>query len=456
MIDNLAKEIAARIGKSKVTTAPEDLVCYSYDCSMYSGKPDIVVRVESKTDVIHVLKIASQKQVPVIARGAATSNCGAVIPTNGGIILDMLGMSKIIEIDMDNFIAVCEPGVITAHLQAEVEKRGLFYPPDPQGLSMSTIGGNVATGAGGPRAIKYGTTRDYILGLETVLADGEVLKTGGKVVKDVSGYNLTQLLIGSEGTLGVFTEIILKLIPLPETKRTLLCIFNTLEDASVAVTEILHHKVIPSMMELLDKTSTQLIQMYMDAGYPTDAEAILLIEVDGSNEDVEDQVVIVKKVCESCKARSIKIARTKEEEEAIWAGRKAGFAALSAYKPVVIPEDATVPRNLLPEMMRKVQDIAKKYDVLLPTFGHAGDGNVHPHICINPRHADELDKVNKIKEEIYREALNLGGTITGEHGVGIVKKELAKKQHSKRSLTIMTAIKKAFDPNNILNPGKAF
>lgn len=456
MSSRIAKEIASSIGKDKVSTSPEDLACYAYDCSMYAGKPDMVVTVESKEDVVKVLQIANRWKIPVIPRGGATSNCGAVVPVEGGIVLDMLKMNRIIEIDTENFVAVCEPGVVTADLQAEVEKRGLFYPPDPQGLNMSTIGGNVATGAGGPRAIKYGTTKDYVLGLEVVLADGEVLRTGGKYVKDVSGYNLNQLFVGSEGTLGVFTEIILRLIPLPEARQTLLAVFDTVEDASIAVTTILHHKVVPAMMELLDRASVELIQRYMDAGYPTDAEALLLIEVDGSRREVPEQAEMVKRICESCRARSVKVARTKEEEEALWAGRKAGFAALTAYQPMVIPEDATVPRSLLPEMVRRIQQIARKYDVLLPTFGHAGDGNVHPHICIDPRQPGEVEKAERIKEEIYREALQLGGTITGEHGVGIVKKKLAAQQHSRRALELMAGIKKVFDPNNILNPGKAF
>lgn len=455
-IQELAKRIGHNIGRNKVFTAPEDLACYSYDCSMYSNKPAVVVRVESKSDVINVLKIANREKVPVTARAAATSNCAAVIPSTDGIVLDMLGMNRILEIDTENLIAVCEPGVVTGVLQSEVEKLGLFYPPDPQAAYASTIGGNVATGAGGPHAVKYGTTGDYVLGLETVLADGDVIKTGGKTVKDVSGYDLNKLLVGSEGTLGIFTEITLKLLPLPEAKKTLLSVFNTLEDAALAVTEILHHKIVPAMLELLDKTSIQLIQRYMDAGYPTDAEAIVLIEVDGSKTDVEKQEVTVKEICESCQARTVKMARTKEEEDAIWAGRKSGFAALSAYKPLVIPEDSTVPRNRLPEMIRRIEAIAKKYNVLLPTFGHAGDGNAHPHICINPRNAEEVEMAKKIKEEIYREALNLGGTISGEHGIGLAKKHLMKMQHGERKLAIMEGIKRVFDPNNILNPGKSF
>ncbi|MFZ5644692.1 MAG: FAD-binding oxidoreductase [Bacillota bacterium] len=454
--DEAAREIAGAIGKRKVTTAVEDLVCYSYDVSTYVKKPDIAVMVETREDVSAVLKIAEREGIPVVSRGSATNNCGGSVPTQGGIVLDLVAMNKILEIDTDNFIAVCQPGVITAVLQSQVEKLGLFYPPDPQGLNMSTLGGNVALDAGGPRAVKYGVTRNYVLGLETVLAGGEIIKTGGRTVKDVSGYNLTQLLVGSEGTLGVFTEIILRLIPLPEAKRTLLCVFDDLDDAAVAVTRILNSKIVPSMLELLDQPSAGLIQSYMNAGYPTDAEAILLIEVDGSREDVDSQIIKVEGICSRSGARETRVAQTAEEESAIWAGRKSGFAALSAYKPAILPEDCTVPRSLLPEMMRRVQAIARKYDVILPVFGHAGDGNAHPHICYDPRNPAEAENVKKIKDEIYHEALSLGGTLSGEHGIGIVKKHLIRHQHGERNLKLMAGIKQAFDPRNILNPGKGF
>lgn len=454
--DRIAKLIGTAIGKDKVSTAPEDLTCYACDVSTYVRRPDIVVMAENREDVIHVLRIADQEKIPVIPRGAATNNCGATVPIKGGIVLNMVAMNNIIEIDKENLLVVCEPGVITTALQKAVEKVGLFYPPDPQAMDMSTIGGNVACDAGGPRAVKYGVTRNYVLGLETVLAGGRVLKTGGKTVKDVSGYNLTQLLVGSEGTLGTFTRIILKLVPLPEAKRTMICAFNELEDAAIAVTRVLDHKIVPSMLELLDKSSARLIQQYMDAGYPTDAEAILLVEVDGSKNDVDGQITLVEEIFRQCRARDMKVAQTAEEEVAIWAGRKSGFAALSAYKPVVLPEDCTVPRNLLPEMMRKVQGIEKKYGMILPVFGHAGDGNAHPHICYDPRNPEEAAKVEKINDEIYQEALALGGTISGEHGIGIVKKHLMKLQHQEINLQLMAGIKDLFDPNHILNPGKAF
>ncbi|HHW41403.1 MAG TPA: FAD-binding protein [Syntrophomonadaceae bacterium] len=454
--EQVARELANSIGRNKVTTALEDLVCYSYDVSIYNHKPDIVVRAETKEDVINVMKIANRERIPVVPRGAATNNCGATVPINGGIVIDLVSMNKIREIDTENLIAVCEPGVILSDLKAEVAKVGLFYPPDPQGMDMCTIGGTIATDAGGPQAVKYGVTRNYVLGLETVLPTGELIKTGGKTMKDVSGYNLTQLLIGSEGTLGVFTEVTLRLLPMPEAKRTMMCVFNNLKDASVAVTRILNNKVIPSMLELLDKTSAQLIQKYMDVGYPTDAEAIVLIEVDGSKSEVDSQIIKVKEICCSCGAREIRLANTPEEAEAIWAGRKSGFAALAAYKPVVLPEDCTVPRNKLPEMMDKIQDIAKKYGVLIPTFGHVGDGNAHPHICYDPRNPDETESVKKIEDEIYMAALALGGTVSGEHGIGITKKRLMPLQHKESNLRLMAGIKKVFDPNNILNPGKAF
>lgn len=455
-IEFIAKEIAKVVGSDKVLTAPEDLICYSYDTSTYTKKPEIVVIAESKEDVAHVLKIANREKISVVPRGGATNNCGGTIPLNGGIVLDLVGMNKILEIDVENLIAVCQPGVITADLKAEVGKFGLFFPPDPQSMDMSTLGGNVALDAGGPQAVKYGVTRNYVLGLETVLPTGDIIRTGGKTIKDVSGYNLTQLLVGSEGTLGVFTEITLKLIPLPEAKRTLLCVFDDLGDAAVAVTKILNNKVVPSMLELLDKASIQLIQNYMDAGYPTDAETILLIEVDGSASEVNDQIIRVKDICTSCKAREVRVARNTEEEVAIWAGRKSGFAALAAYKPVVLPEDCTVPRSKLPEMMRRVQVIASKYDVLIPTFGHAGDGNAHPHICYDPRNPQEVEKAKLIKDEIYQQAISLGGTLTGEHGIGIVKKHLTPLQHAESNLKLMAGIKQLFDPNNILNPGKGF
>jgi glycolate oxidase len=304
--------------------------------------------------------------------------------------------------------------------------------------------------------VKYGVTRNYVLGLETVLAGGEVLRSGGKNTKDVSGYNLTQLLVGSEGTLGIFTEIILKLLPLPEAKRTMVCAFDDLADASRTVARIIDHKIVPSMLELLDKISVELIQRYMDSGYPIDAEGVLLIEVDGSAVDVEKQINTVSSLCRECNARDIKVAATGAEAETIWAGRRSGFAALSAYRPVVLPEDAVVPRSRLPEMVAMVQAIAKKYDMLLPSFGHAGDGNVHPHIVYDPRNEAEATKVPLIKEEIYHAAISLGGSLSGEHGVGIVKKHLTPLQHSELALRVMQGVKTVFDPDNILNPGKAF
>jgi glycolate oxidase len=456
MKDGLVKELIKLIGKEKVLSRLEELSCYSYDVSTYQHIPDAVVTADCREDVVKVLQTAARRRIPVVPRGSATNNCGATIPLHGGIVLDTLSMNRILEIDRENLTATCEPGVITVHLQNAVEAEGLFYPPDPQGLDMSSIGGNIAMDSGGPRAVKYGVTRNYVLGLETVLANGQVLRTGGKTTKDVSGYNLTQLLVGSEGTLGVFTEITLKLLPLPEAKRTLICAFDDLSDASRTVTRIIDHKIVPSMLELLDRSSVELIQRYMDAGYPTDADGVLLIEVDGSASDVDQQIEIVSRLCRECRAHSIKIASGAAEAESIWAGRRSGFAALSAYKPVVLPEDAVVPRNRLPEMVDMVQAIAERYGLLLPSFGHAGDGNVHPHICYDPRDEAEAAKVPLIKDEIYRAAVSLGGSITGEHGVGITKKHLTYLQHSELALQMMQGIKSVFDPHNLLNPGKAF
>ena len=456
MVNNIAREIIDAIGKSKVLTGKEELACYSYDCSTYRHDPDLVVLAETTADVAAILKIANERKVPVLPRGSATNMCGATVPVNGGVVLDILSMNKILEIDKENLTVTCQPGVITVDLQTAVEKEGLFYPPDPQGLNMSTIGGNLALDAGGPRAVKYGVTRNYVLGLETVLAGGQVLRTGGKTTKDVSGYNLTQLLVGSEGTLGIFTEMTLKLIPKPEAKRTLVCAFDNLQDASRTVTKIIDHKIVPSMLELLDRTSVNLIQSYVDSGYPTDAAGVLLIEVDGSSAEADKQITLISDLCKECNAREIKVAQTPEEAEAIWGGRRSGFAALSAYRPTVIAEDAVVPRDCLPEMVARIQAIAEKYGMLLPTFGHAGDGNVHPHICFDPRNLEEAAKVPHIKDEIYHAALSLGGSISGEHGIGIAKKHLMHLQHNELNLVMMRGIKSVFDINNILNPGKAF
>lgn len=453
---DLVKELEKTLGAEKVLSRTEDLSCYSYDVSTYQHLPDVVVTAHCRDDVVKVMEIAARRKVPVVSRGSATNMCGATIPLHGGIVLDILSMNRILEIDRENLTVTCQPGVITLDLQTAVEAEGLFYPPDPQSLNMSTIGGNVALDSGGPRAVKYGVTRNYVLGLETILANGKVLRSGGKTTKDVSGYNLTQLLVGSEGTLGVFTEIILRLLPLPEAKRTLICAFDDLADTSHTVTKIIDHKIVPSMLELLDKISIELIQRYMDAGYPTDAEGLLLIEVDGSLSDVDQQIDTISKLSHECNARDIKIASTPAEAEAIWAGRRSAFAALSAYKPVVVPEDAVVPRNRLPEMVARVQSIAEEYGVLLPTFGHAGDGNVHPNICYDPRNEVETAKVPLIKDKIYQAAISLGGSITGEHGVGIAKKHLFGLQHSELALQMMQGIKTVFDPHNILNPGKAF
>ncbi len=455
MTSSMIGEIINAIGKDKVLTEKEELACYSYDCSTYKHEPELVVLAHSTADIVAVMKTAHKGKVPVVPRGSATNLCGATVPLKGGIVLDILSMNKIIEIDRENLTVTCQPGVITADLQNAVEKEGLFFPPDPQAMNMSTIGGNVAQDAGGPRGVKYGVMHNYVLGLETVLADGSVLRTGGKTTKDVSGYNLTQILVGSEGALGIFTEVTLKLIPKPEAKRTLVCAFDNLHDASRTVTKIIDHKIVPSMLELLDKTSVNLIQSYVDSGYPTDAAGVLLIEVDGSPSEVDKQIILVSELCKECNAREIKVAQTTEEADAIWVGRRSGFAALSAYKPTVVAEDAVVPRDRLPEMVAKIQEIADKYGMLLPTFGHAGDGNVHPHICFDPRDEKETAKVPFIKDEIYHAALSLGGSISGEHGIGIAKKHLVPLQHSELNLGIMRGIKAVFDPDNILNPGKA-
>jgi glycolate oxidase len=450
------KELEKKLGTEKILTSKEDLVCYSYDATSYSHLPDVIAIVNNAKEVSEVMKIASKYKVPVIPRGGGTNLCGGTIPVKGGIILDLAKMDKILEIDTENLAAVCQPGVITAELHKAVEKVGLFYPPDPQSMAMSTIGGNVASNAGGPRCFKYGVTRDYLLGLEVVLANGKVIRTGGKTIKNVSGYDLTRLFAGSEGTLGVITEITVRLIPLPEAKRTALVIFDNLDQAALAISGIVKKKIVPTTLELMDQETMQLIEKSKPVGLPTDADAAILVEVDGNKRDVDEQIVQVADVCRQFGARDVKIAETLEEATKLWAGRKSAFGVMALSAPTVFTEDATVPRSFLAPMIRDIKNIAKKYNLKMPILGHTGDGNLHPIICFDERNKEELEKVEKAIDEIFQLAIKYGGTLSGEHGIGIAKQKYIPWEFGEDGLSVLQSIKDALDPQNILNPGKVF
>lgn len=444
------------VGKQYVLTTKEDLVCYSYDSTHLTHLPEVVVEPENAKEIAAIMKLANDMKIPVVPRGGGTNLSGGSIPLEGGIVLALRRMNRIVEIDEDNLTATIEPGVITLHLHQAVEKLGLFYPPDPQSMAMATMGGNVAENAGGPRGVKYGVTKDYLLGLEVVTPTGEIIKLGGKTIKNVSGYDLIRLFAGSEGTLGIITEITVRLLPLPESKMTILAMYDKLDNAAQTVSQIIRNRIIPTTIELMDHNAMELIENFKPVGFPMDAEGAILIEVDGSKEDVERQLSRVEETCRACGATDVKVARTAAEAVPLWAGRRAAFGAMARSTPTVITEDATVPRSKVPDMVRKIQEIAVKYNLNIPILGHTGDGNMHPCILTNERDEEEMKRVNSAVDEMFAAALELGGTLSGEHGIGLIKQQYMQWQFGDIGLDLMRKLKQAWDPNNILNPGKIF
>lgn len=443
------------VGAENVLTQKEELICYSYDATPgFSQLPDAVVMPGSTAEVSQVLALANSEKIPVYPRGSGTNLSAGAVPMKGGIVLLMTRMNRIIEIDAANLVAVAEPGLVVADLNREVEKLGLIYPPDPGTVATATLGGTVAENSGGLRGLKYGVSKHYVMGLEVVLADGRILNTGGKNVKDVAGYDLTKLMTGSEGTLGVITKIMVKLVPAPEAKKSILAIFDDLDNAGKAVASIIANRIIPATLEIMDNTTIRTVEDYAHIGLPTDAEAVLLIEVDGIPEVVEKDGTKVIEELKANKATEIIVAKDVAERDKIWAARRAALPALAKLRPTTFVEDATVPRSKVPDMIRAVSQIAVKYGVTIGTFGHAGDGNLHPTIVCDIRNQEEMDRVYQAMDEIFTAALNLGGTLSGEHGIGLGKLKYMEKQFGPVGMAAMRAIKQALDPNGILNPGK--
>lgn len=459
MDKKLITDLERIVGKGNVLTAPEDLLSYSFDAFFLAGEknvPETVVRPGSMDEVSRILALARGAGVPVVPRGAGSNICGGVIPVKGGIVLSMDRMNRILDIDRENLTADVEPGVITGRFQREVEKLGLFYPPDPASLNFSTMGGNVAEGAGGPRGMKYGVTKDYVLGLEVALSDGRIIRTGARTMKSVAGYDMTRLFVGSEGTLGVIGRITVKLLPLPPSKKTILAIFDSVDDAAEAVASIVREKITPTTLEIMDNTCIRAVEEYTGAGLPTDAQAILLIEVDGEEEAVWAQISRVEEQCRRCRSTRSKIAADQAEADRFWQARRSVFPAMTRVRPTNIVEDATIPRNRLPEMIRRIQEMARKYDVLFAVLAHAGDGNMHASIHTDERDAEEMKRVYQAVDELFRTALELGGSVTGEHGIGIAKRDFLRLEVGDDGLDAMRRIKQALDPTGIMNPGIMF
>ncbi len=445
------------LGREHVLDSPEDRIAYSYDgTQLLHHQPDAILIPQSVEQISTILKLANEERFSVVARGSGSGLSGGAIPVENSVVLLMNHWNKILEIDQQNLTVWVEPGVITAQLHTTVESLGLFYPPDPGSSSICTIGGNVAENAGGLRGLKYGVTKHYVMGMEVVLANGEVIRVGGKSVKDVAGYNLKDFLVGSEGTLGIFTKILLRLIPKPETSKTMLAYFETMHDAAETVSDIIASKITPAILEFLDKTTIKCVEDYAHLGLPTTIESILLIEVDGHPAVVHEDAERIITLCRKHRVRDVRVAATADEAQQLRTARRTAFSALARVRPTTILEDATVPRSEVAPMLERINQIASNYNLTFGNFGHAGDGNLHPTCLTDERDHDEIHRAEKAFEEIYSEAVKMGGTITGEHGIGLAKKRFLNQVFNSAAIDMMRQLKLTLDPNAVLNPGKIF
>lgn len=453
----LLRKLADLVGAENIFASPEDRLAYAYDATpMYESIPLAAVRPTTVEHVQALMQLANAERFVVVPRGAGTGLSGGSIPVARSVVMLFPSWKRILEIDQENLTAWVEPGVLTAELHAAVEAKGLFYPPDPGSMRVCTLGGNVAENSGGLRGLKYGVTKDYVMGLEVVLPTGELLHVGNKCVKDVAGFSFKELFIGSEGALGIFTKILLQLIPKPAASQTLLALYDDMQKAAGTVAAIIAAKIIPCTLEFLDSTTIRCVEDYARVGLPTDAEALLLIEVDGHPAAVADEFEKIQSLCQKYGAREIKIAQDAAEADKLKTARRSAFSALARMRPTTILEDVTVPRSEIATMLQRIQDIGKKYNVTFGNFGHFGDGNLHPTCLTDERDRDEIHRVEKAFEEIFLAAIALGGTITGEHGVGLSKKKFLEKVAGPAGITVMKKIKQVLDPNNVLNAEKIF
>jgi len=453
--NKIIDEIIKIVGKENALTSLEERKCYSYDARTDGAIPDLVVFPSSANEVSQILILANKLHFPVIPRGQGSGLTGGSVPVKGGVVLTFTRMNKILEIDTKNLVAIVEPGVITFVFQEEVAKHGLFYPPDPASYKYSSIGGNVAECSGGPNSMKYGVTRDYVLGLEVVKPTGEIIATGVKTMKSVVGYDLTRLFVGSEGTLGVITKIILKLIPAPEAKATILALFKKVEDTAEAVSGIVAAKIVPSTIEFMDRASIRCSEQANPMGIPGDIEGLLLIEIDGNTDSIESLAEKIKTVLIAHNAAEVTLTQDPSEADKLWQARRVVSQATYNLNPVKIAEDVVVPRSNIPKLIRFLEEMGKKYGLPILSFGHAGDGNFHVSLMIKDT-PEDYTKAHKAVEEIFSETIRLGGTLSGEHGIGTSKAPYLSMELSTEVIETMKSIKRVFDPNNILNPGKIF
>lgn len=450
-------KMEALLGPKYFSTRTEDLVLFSSDGTNVEGlRPDAVAWPSNTSEVSALVKLARESKTPVIPRGAGSTLSGGALPVDGGLVIVMTRLNRILEIDADNLVAVVEPGVVTSDFQAEVEKLGLFYPPDPASRDFSTLGGNAAENAGGTRAVKYGVTRDYVLGLEAVLGTGEIIRTGVRTAKGVVGYDLTRLLVGSEGTLGVITQLTLRLVPAPEAKETVVAYFGNLQDAAKTVAALTAARVVPATIEFMDRASIACVEEYLNLGLDLTAAAILLIETDGPAAQALAEAETASRLCLENGATAVGQAKTRQEAEDMWEARRAISPALFRVASGKMNEDIVAPRSRIPEMIERIEEIARKYDLSIINFGHAGDGNIHVNVMYDKHDPAQVEKAHEAVREIMEITLEMGGTISGEHGIGTAKRDFIEMEIGRQSMALQKRIKQAFDPDGVMNPGKIF
>jgi glycolate oxidase len=457
LAEPIVHDLHAIVGAEWVRMDPPALATYGQDALGQGHPPDVVVLPADTAQIAAIARLCDVNGLPLVVRGGGTGYTGGSVPTQGGVLLSMERLNRILEIDQTNLLAVVEPNVITGELQREVERVGLFYPPDPASLDRSAIGGNVAECAGGPRAFKYGTTRRYVLGLEAVLPTGEVVRTGSKAVKNVVGYDLTQLLVGSEGTLAIITRIILRLVPKPPARATLLATFAGIDAAVAAVDALLRFRVVPAAIELVDADSLDAVHHHLGQRIvPAGADAVLIVEVDGHAAAVEEERARVEQGCHEAGAHGVVRANTESEREQLWAVRRQLSLALRATGLLKINHDVVVPRGRVPELFAAVSALKRDYGLRIACFGHAGDGNIHVNLMVNPDDSEELARARRAERTLFERVVGLEGSISGEHGIGFAKAKYLAIELSETEIALMKRVKQAFDPHGILNPGKIF
>ncbi len=451
----LINELRAIVGAHYVLVEKEDVIVYEQDGSIFQVMPEIVVVPGNTEEVSQVVKAAQRASIPIVPRGSGTGLAGGAVPAEGGIVLSLARLDRILKIDLQNRIAIVEPGVINLDITKAVAKDGFFYAPDPSSQAACSIGGNVANNSGGPHTLAYGVTTNHVLGVEVVLDDGQIVWLGGEVA-DTPGYDLCGIFVGSEGTMGIVTKVAVRLMPKRESVRTLLAVFDQMDAATQSVVDITAAGIIPAALEIMDRTTIEAIERGAPVGLPRDAEAVLIVEVEGVREQTERAVEMARRICQRDGAREARVARDETERQLLWKGRKGAFGAMGALAPNYYVQDGVVPRSQLPEMMRRVAAISKQFNLRIANVFHAGDGNLHPNILFDMRTPGELDRVIEAGAATLRACIELGGSITGEHGVGLEKKAYIGLLFNEADLDAMARVRKVFDPDGRFNPAKLF